>query len=88
MTGMTIDCKLYTFMPKPQVNQQQTPPQPVQPQAQPKIYVKNQPSGGLSVTFQMDANETARLMRKAGGMALDRFIWDNIIHRAVESFLY
>lgn len=50
--------------------------------------VRNQPSGGLSVTFQIDAPTTARLKGRAQSMDLARYIYENILKPAVSTHVY
>lgn len=62
--------------------------QPVQPPVQSPCFVKDQPSGGLSVTFQIDKITADRIKRKAGTMDISRFIYENIIKGAVSGAVY
>ena len=48
-----------------------------------KCHVRDQPHGGLSVTFQIEEFYAKRIKLRAGPMPLDRYIWENIIKRAV-----
>lgn len=50
--------------------------------------VRNQPSGGLSVTFQIDAPTAARLKARAQSMELSRYIFENILKPAVSTHVY
>lgn len=51
-------------------------------------YCKSQPSGGLSVTFQIGPLETQRLKSRAGPMPLDRYLWENVLKQAISSAVF
>lgn len=50
--------------------------------------VRNQPSGGLSVTFQIDVPTAARLKSRAQTQDLARYIYENVIKPAVSTHVY
>lgn len=51
-------------------------------------FVRDQPGGGLSVTFQVGPLETARLKSRAGPMDLSRYIYENILKQAISSAVF
>lgn len=51
-------------------------------------FVRDQPGGGLSVTFQVDAQTTARLKARAQSMDLSRYIYENILKPAVSTHVF
>ena len=66
-----------------------TPPTVTQPPSAPvKCRVVEQPDGGLQVSFLIEPLAGMRLKRKAGGMDLARFIYENYLKREVDSWVY
>jgi hypothetical protein len=47
-----------------------------------------QPDGGLQVSFLIEPLAGIRLKKKAGGMDLARFIYENYLKREVDSWVY
>ena len=62
-------------------------PEPSKPPLAP-CYCRGQPSGGLSVTFQIGPFETARLKSRAGPMDLNRYLWENVLKQAISSAVF
>ncbi len=58
------------------------------PKPSPQCMVTNAPDGSASVTFRIDAQTWARLQRKMGGQDPAMWMWENILHRAVEGAAY
>lgn len=54
----------------------------------PKCRVSPQPDGGLQVHFLIDPDAAKRLARRAGSMPLERYLWENVLNRAVSSEVY
>lgn len=54
----------------------------------PKCRVLEQPDGGLQVSFLIEPLAGMRLKKKAGGMDLARFIYENYLKREVDSWVY
>lgn len=50
--------------------------------------VVDRPDGGLSVTVQVDSTIAQRLRLRAQTMPLDRYLWENILKRAIADHVY
>ena len=50
--------------------------------------VNSRPDGSLIVAFHVDLFQARRLRLKAGTMHLDKFIWENVLQRAIDSMVY
>jgi len=46
------------------------------------------PDGTLDVQFQIDKVTAERIKRRSYSMSLDRYVWENIIKRAVIGHVY
>jgi len=53
-----------------------------------KLIADVQPDGGIQVHFLIEPADAARLMRRAQTMPLSRYIWENIVRRAVQDHIY
>ena len=87
-------CKVYTMpmdtqmKPKEaQKESKQIEPQP-QSKSQAPCLVKEQPDGGLQVTFLIEPESAARIKKRAYVMSLDRFIWENMLKQAIAGLAY
>lgn len=54
----------------------------------PKCITLQQPDGGIQVSFLIDPDVAHRIRRRAGTMSLERYIWENILKRAVTDHVY
>lgn len=64
-------------------------PQPnPQPKPQQFCLVKEQPDGGLQVTFLIEPESAYRIKKRAYVMSLDRFIWENMLKQAIAGLSY
>lgn len=64
-------------------------PNPAGPSAPaPKCIASLQPDGRITVTFLVDVTEASRIVRRAAGMDLSRYMWENILNRAVQDHVY
>ena len=62
------------------------PPSPIKPLY--PCHVKDQPSGGLSVTFQLSPMDVQRLKNKAYTKPLAEWLYENVLKQAISSALY
>ena len=51
-------------------------------------YIRDQPSGGLSITFQVSPEIAARLKSRGGSMDLARYVYENILKGAIAGHVY
>lgn len=58
------------------------------PPAYAKCLVNMQPDGKLAVSFLIDSTEAARIIRRAGNMDIGKYLWENILYRAVVDHVY
>lgn len=63
-------------------------PLPPDPSTFPKCRVVEQPDGGLQVSFLIEEPISGRIRRRANGMPLERWLWENILNRAVTDAVY
>lgn len=61
---------------------------PIKRELPPKCVVTHQPDGAMQVAFLIESQTAQRLMRKAGGMGIERYLWENILQRAVTDHVY
>ncbi len=73
-------------MPPPTQTAPKSAPAPKPPP--PKCMVTLAPDGAASVQFYIDAVTFTRLQRKMGGQDPAMFLWENILHRAIEGAAY
>jgi hypothetical protein len=59
-------------------------------QSNPPMYclVKDQPDGGMQVTFLIEPESASRIRKRAYTMPLDRFIWEQMLKQAISSLAY
>ena len=55
---------------------------------QPKCTVYLCPDGTLRVDFLVEIGAAKRLLSRAGVMPLDKYIWENILKRAIDTAVY
>ena len=64
------------------------PPPRERPHTAP-CYVRDQPMGGLSVTFQIrDPVTVGRLKARAGPLDLATYLYENILRRAIDAHVW
>lgn len=54
----------------------------------PRCLVSMQPDGKLAVSFLIESTEANRIIRRAGNMDISRYMWENILHRAISDHVY
>ncbi len=54
----------------------------------PKCVTTIQPDGGIQVSFLIEPDVAKRLIRRAGGMQLERYLWENVLYRAVVDHVF
>ncbi len=61
---------------------------PKTPAPNTKCLVTEQPDGALSVHFYVDEATASRIRKRANGMDLAKYMWENIIRAAVEGHVW
>lgn len=70
--------------PKPKVDPSQTP----QTSAPPKCMASLQPDGAIKVAFLIEPDVASRIRRRSGSMDLSKYLWENILNRAVTDHVF
>ncbi len=65
-----------------------TPSQQPPPQPSYKCRVTEQPDGGMQVLFLIDPDIAKRMRLRANNMALDKYLWENVLYRALIDHVY
>ena len=84
----TKECNTYSMAIKTDNKQPVVPvfKQPAPPPA--KCLVTEQPDGCFQILTLVDADVARRIKRKANGMDIERYIYENILKRAFEGHVY
>lgn len=56
--------------------------------AVPKCRVDLQPDGGIQVHFLIEPDIAKRLLTRANGMSLEKWLWENVLYRSVVDAVY
>lgn len=58
------------------------------PSPQFKCRATLQPDGGISVDLLIEPMIAKRIISRAGGMDVSRYLWENILNRAITDHVY
>ena len=53
-----------------------------------KCRTVEQPDGGIQVSFLIEPTYAYRIRLRANGMSLERYLWENILKRAIVDSVY